>query len=404
MSWQNYLIKNTNIEGARASFEADCATLFRAIFPENDVRRVEVKRGDGGIDILIGNIGVEPITVIQCKFFLNEFGSSQHQQISNSFKTALESPEYKFKEWILCIPGVLDLKQNKWWGAWVENQIALHNLMKGSIKLKDGEALIDLFKKYDLFNQVFKIEEMLQLEKIDNKVDLLLNGNQLTFEQAKFEIKKASFYLENVSNFFGDNMTTHLERAETFQLYDWIKKDLVVNEKNVFIVEAEKGYGKTVILKDLLLKLHEEKIDALGIKADKYYALDRSGLERIIFQKKNVHIEDIARLYNDKGKLLVIIVDQLDALSQSLSSNREYLQTYSRLIADLAYFSNVRIIISTRSFDLNYDAEISLYKKPEYSKLKIALISEDNVKKYYQNIKFIIHLKNYWNYCQFLTI
>ena len=131
MSWQNYVIKNANIEGARASFEVDCATLFRAIFPEDDVRRVDVRRGDGGIDILIGNIGVEPITVVQCKFFLNEFGNSQHQQISKSFKTALESPEYKVKEWILCIPGILDLKQNLWWSNWVTDQIALYNLKKG---------------------------------------------------------------------------------------------------------------------------------------------------------------------------------------------------------------------------------------------------------------------------------
>lgn len=380
MSWQNYVIKNANIEGARASFEVDCATLFRAIFPEDNVRRVDVRRGDGGIDILIGNIGVEPITVVQCKFFLNEFGNSQHQQISKSFKTALESPEYKVKEWILCIPGILDLKQNLWWSNWVTDQIAFYNLKKGSISLKDGEVLIDLFKKYDLFNQVFKIEEMLMLEKIDNNFNLFLNANQLTFEKAKFEIKKGSLYLENVSNFFGDNITTHIERVETIKIYDWIKRDLVVNEKNVFIVEAEKGYGKTVILKDLLAKLHAEKIDALGIKADKYYASDRTGLERIIFQKENVSIENIAKIYNERGKLLVIIVDQLDALSQSLSSNRKYLQTYSRLVADLSYFTNVRIIISTRSYDLNYDAEISLYKKPEYSKLKIALITEENIK------------------------
>ncbi|MEN2412150.1 NACHT domain-containing protein [Flavobacterium mesophilum] len=380
MSWQNYVIKNTNIEGARASFETDCATLFRTIYPENDVRRVEVRRGDGGIDIFIGNIGIEPIILIQCKFFLNEFGTAQHQQISKSFKTAVESSEYKFKEWILCIPGVLDLKQNLWWSKWVNDQLVQNNLKKGSIILKDGEALIDLFKKHDLYDQVFKVEELIYLQNIDEKIDIILKGNELTYELAKFEVKKASFYLENVSNFFGDNTTTHIDRKETVQIYDWIKRDLHVNEKNVFIVEAEKGYGKTVILKDLLSKLNEEKIDSLGIKADKYYASSRQELEEIIFQKQNIHVEDIARTYNKNGKLLVIIVDQLDALSQSLSSNREYLQTYNRLIADLSYFNNVRIIVSTRSFDLNYDAEISLYKKTEYTKLKIELISEESIK------------------------
>jgi len=389
MSWQKYVIKNTNIEGARASFEKDCATLFRTIYPDDEVRCVEVRKGDGGIDILIGAIGVEPITVIQCKFFLNEFGNAQHQQISNSFKTALESSDYKFNRWILCIPGTLDLKQNLWWSKWVEKQIASYELKKGSIILRDGDALIDLFKKHGLFNQIFDIEEMLQMEKIEDKVDLLLNQNHITFEQAQFEIRKGSFYLEEVPSFFGDITSSHLERSETVTIFDWINKDLATNEKNTFILEAEKGYGKTVILKDLLFKLRDEGIDALGIKADKYYATNRVNLEQIIFQKDNIYLEDIAKLYHQRGKLLVIIIDQLDALSQTLSSNREYLQTYNRLVADMAYYPNIRIVISTRSFDLNYDAEISLYKKQEYSKLKISLITEEKVKEIL--VKYNIH-------------
>jgi hypothetical protein len=28
MDWQDYKVRNTNIEGARAAFEKDCATLF----------------------------------------------------------------------------------------------------------------------------------------------------------------------------------------------------------------------------------------------------------------------------------------------------------------------------------------------------------------------------------------
>jgi hypothetical protein len=31
MDWQDYKVRNTNIEGARAAFEKDCATLFNTI-------------------------------------------------------------------------------------------------------------------------------------------------------------------------------------------------------------------------------------------------------------------------------------------------------------------------------------------------------------------------------------
>jgi len=33
MDWQYYKKLNTNIEGARASFEKDCASLFNAVYP-----------------------------------------------------------------------------------------------------------------------------------------------------------------------------------------------------------------------------------------------------------------------------------------------------------------------------------------------------------------------------------
>lgn len=379
MSWNNYISKKRNIEGARAAFEEDIASLFRTIYPDDDVRRVKVKRGDGGVDVFIGNIGVEPITVIQCKFFFYDFGITQRQQIKSSFDTAIMSTEYDLKEWILCVPCVLDMEQNKWWSKWITEQIAKHSLSVDAIQLLDGDALIDLLKKHSLYNQVFEIEEMLKLEAIESKLDTVVAPG-LNFSIAQEEIKKASFYLQSVTNFFGEKSDTHIERDETATIYNWINADLPINQKNVFILESEKGFGKTVILKDLLVLLQQENIDVLGIKADKYYASDRLQLEKIIFQKDEIHLEEIAKLYAENKKLLVIIVDQLDALSQTLSSNREYILTYNRLIADLSLFNNIRIVISTRSFDLNYDAEISIYKSAKYAKLKVALIKEDKVK------------------------
>ena len=80
------LIKQYTIPGARDKFETICGTLFKKLYPDKNVRIVEVKQGDGGIDILIGDIGLEPIHVIQCKFFPDNFGDSQKAQIRESFK------------------------------------------------------------------------------------------------------------------------------------------------------------------------------------------------------------------------------------------------------------------------------------------------------------------------------
>jgi len=381
MSWQEYKSKNTNIEGARAAFEDDCATLYRAIYPdEKNIKVVVPFPGDGAVDIFIGKIGLEPITVIQCKFFLEEYGESQKKQIRDSFKRAIESKEYTAKEWVLCMPRGLTLPQHKSFIAWSQKMMTKYKLPKNFIKLEDGGSLIDLFKKQGLYNQVFKIEDSLLLMEIDRKVDAIVASKEpgISFVQAKTETKKASFYFENINNFFGNNPDTHIERNETETIYNWIVHDLKEGEKGIFILEGDKGYGKTVVLKDLLQKLESEDVGVLGIKADKYYAADKIELERKIFQKVNISIEDIAQVYSKNEKRFVVIIDQIDALSQSLSSNREYIQTYTRLISDLSWHSNVRIIVSTRTYDLNYDANLSALKA--FKPIKIKAIGKEKVR------------------------
>ena len=164
-NWQDFKELKGGIEGARAAFETACETLFRKIHSDQDVSQIEVKQGDGGIDIFIGSLGVEPITVIQCKFFLYDFGDSQKDQIRKSFKTAIESEKYELERWILCIPSVMDIDSTSWWFKWRKK--ITDNLEKNEsfISLKNGNELIDLMKEYGLYNQIFQTVESNNLSK-----------------------------------------------------------------------------------------------------------------------------------------------------------------------------------------------------------------------------------------------
>lgn len=380
MDWQYYKKVNTNIEGARASFEKDCASLFNLVYSDRNVKTVKVSVGDGGIDIFIGNIGIEPITIIQCKCFIDEFGDSQKQQIRDSFKTAITSKDFTIEKWILCIPRELTKEQHLWWSKWKDGMQTKYLLKNDFIKLTDGNELIDLFKKHNLYNQVFKIEDSSAIGRIENKIDNLLTKPSITFEIANNEINQASFYLENISDTFGENEQAHLLRKEINIIHSWINSDIAEYKKNIFILQGEKGYGKSVVMKGLLTKLKKDKIAVLGIKADKYYGVSRVELEKKIFQKDNISIIDIAGLFEERGLKLVILIDQLDALSQSLSSNRLFIHTYNRLISNLASYKNIRVVLSARSYDLNYDADLSIYKSKTYSKVIIKTISKEEVK------------------------
>ena len=87
-NWYDFKILHSNFAGARLAFENACETLIRVQHPDKNVKSVRIKQGDGGIDIFLGNLGVEPIDVFQCKFFLDNVGTSQKSQIDKSFLKA----------------------------------------------------------------------------------------------------------------------------------------------------------------------------------------------------------------------------------------------------------------------------------------------------------------------------
>lgn len=374
-NWQSYKDKHSNIEGARASFELDCAKLFKAIYPNKNVRIVRANPGDEGVDILIGNIGFEPIIVIQCKFFLYEISNTQYKQIRESFKTAIESKEFKIKKWILCIPLDLDLKQNKWWIKWKIKKETQYSIDDNFIQLKDGTDLISLFKKHQLYDEVFQEENNILIKNIHQKLNPVFSNLEV-----ENELKNASFHFSALKNYFGDNPHTHIPREEIKRIISWIKNRDFSLKKNVFILEGEKGLGKTVILKDVYDILLDEDINVLGLKADRYFAKNRFELERKIFSNKEISFDSIVEYHQRNGRYLIIIIDQIDALSQALSANREYIYTYSKLISDFSEHPNVKIIISTRTFDLNYDADLKVYNSNNYEILKVGKISPENVK------------------------
>ncbi|MFD0798491.1 hypothetical protein ACFQZJ_13545 [Maribacter chungangensis] len=210
--------------------------------------------------------------------------------------------------------------------------------------------------------------------------EVFLNAiNPLDFDKLQRSFTKASNFLSGVKNFFERKPESHIARNETKQIVDWVSGDLKNGQKNLLVLEGDKGMGKSVILKDVYEQLVAENYIVLGIKADKYYATNPKELESKIFLDDDIKFSRIIGALNTYKRQLIVIIDQLDALSQTLSSNREYIQTYNRIVNELIDEKNIRIIISSRSFDLKYDAELSIYKSNKYANIKTSLLTEKDV-------------------------
>ncbi len=168
--WRDFKALYGNIEGARAAFEIACESLFRQMHPNENVKTVAVKQGDGGIDVFIGEYGIEPITVIQCKFFLEQFEDSQQAQIRESFKTAISSTEYELKNWILCVPRELPTDEAAWWSKWKSKMLKEYDKTNEFITLKNGNELIELMKVHDVYNTYFQIEDSQRIKDIHEEI------------------------------------------------------------------------------------------------------------------------------------------------------------------------------------------------------------------------------------------
>ena len=153
-----YLIDIHGQEGARNVFEEICIQIFQHKYgPE--AKAVRLSQGDGGIDVLVGDLPA-PRIIYQCKFFPDEIGSSQKKQITDSFETATRN--YTPRNWYLCLPLTLDKEELLWWSKWKAERETT-NL---KIELCDGSYLIRKLKDYKMYSQIFDDDIRNALQKI----------------------------------------------------------------------------------------------------------------------------------------------------------------------------------------------------------------------------------------------
>lgn len=177
-------------------------------------------------------------------------------------------------------------------------------------------------------------------------------------------LDRGSLSLKSERNEFSEIPDSHIERQETISLFQWVNADLRKNELNkplnICLLAGNAGMGKTVILKDLYELLSANNIAVLGLKADKLASSNIIELQNKI--GLTIPLYDFIEECKLKYTTTIILIDQIDALSQSMSSDRSYLEVFKNIIENYLYDENIRIIISVRIFDLHYDPSLQLYK------------------------------------------
>jgi hypothetical protein len=246
---------------------------------------------------------------------------------------------------------------------------------------QDLDTLLNTDSFQSIIKTFFEVRMVIESEPVEKLTEELKKQSEyqtnsnIPVDVILRKFDHASHHLTDYNSSFEGVDDSHIERKETTDLLQWIKSPLGKDEQPVVLLVGGAGSGKTVIIKDVFLKLKETSIPTIALKADRLYAESITDLQNKIDLEDS--FEKVVRTLSEVSERVVVLIDQIDALSQSLSAKREYLDTYNLLIRKLIAIDQVRVIISVRAYDLDYDNELKFYKNQK--SFKVGLLNVDQV-------------------------
>lgn len=136
-----------------------------------------------------------------------------------------------------------------------------------------------------------------------------------------------------------------------------IEKKISSNEASTTLILGKPGTGKSALLSFIANMLIEKGFPVLGIKAD---MLPKS-VSNLLDLQKYLQLsypigESLMRCYENKPPILVI--DQLDALSELVDRNSDRLNVLLDLIQSISNTNRVHVISSCRWFEYQHDVRL----------------------------------------------
>lgn len=134
-SWTNFERHNGGTIGARERFEVFCAELLDLENPGLEVHQIAANPGDDGIDVLVSR--PDGLDIYQCKYFRDTLKDIQWKQIHDSYNTAVHK-NANIHSWYLCLPRQMTKPEILRWNDF-KNE---HSKCGFTIEIIDGNQLI----------------------------------------------------------------------------------------------------------------------------------------------------------------------------------------------------------------------------------------------------------------------
>lgn len=246
--------------------------------------------------------------------------------------------------------------------------------------LSEGSARPILQKiSRNFFIELSKIPELVnphiigELHKISTYLHVAATSSApqplLSSEELKDATLKASASLFTWPTTLGDRQW--MERGEVQTLLDQIE----ANESSTTILLGPPGSGKSALLAVLGNKLKEKGLAILAIKADKLPSTIDDIAKLSGYLRLPINADRCLRRLAIEQKV-ILLIDQLDALSELVDRKSERLDVLLGLIQSLSSLKNVHIVSSSRWFEFKHDTRLNTI---EAEHLNLAPLSWEQV-------------------------
>ena len=145
-----------------------------------------------------------------------------------------------------------------------------------------------------------------------------------------------------------------IDRPELQTLIERIE----ANESSTTLLLGTPGCGKSALLATLGRQLQEKSYAVLAIKADKLPKTIQNSEDLRVHLGLPLSTEDCLRFAADNGKT-VLLIDQMDALSEIVDLNSERLNILLNLIQNISSYPVVYIVSSSRWFEFKHDTRLN---------------------------------------------
>lgn len=183
---------------------------------------------------------------------------------------------------------------------------------------------------------------------------LNLDGEYLgiTVEGLRQELLLASNVILNYPRTLKE--AQQIERPEFKELLKRIEE----SEESTTLILGSPGSGKSSLLSSLAIHLTDKGIPLLAIKSDNLSAAVNSPEDLRKELGLNLDVRDSIAALAEKEKV-VVIVDQLDAVSELLDRKSGRLNVLLNLIHNLHGQKGINIIVSSREFEYRHDVRLT---------------------------------------------